>query len=171
MRMSVSSWATTDDDVEKSLGAMLGIAAEGVGAHKCRISQGERALTKKGRARVHRLPPSVLDKSRELRHPLTPPEKELWRRLRDHQLGFHIRRQHVLLGRYIADFYCADARLCIEVDGDSHAEPDQIEYDAARTRALETEGYRVMRFTNRDVFRDLKGVLETITQACKAFAA
>jgi len=107
----------------------------------------------------------------ELRHPLTPPEKELWRRLRDHQLGFHIRRQHVLLGRYIADFYCADARLCIEVDGDSHAEPDQIEYDAARTRALETEGYRVMRFTNRDVFRDLKGVLETITQACKAFAA
>ena len=107
----------------------------------------------------------------ELRHPLTPPEKELWRRLRDHQIGFHIRRQHVLLGRYIADFYCADARLGIEVDGDSHEEPDQVEYDADRTRALETEGYRVIRFTNREIFGDLEGVLATIAQACERYAA
>jgi very-short-patch-repair endonuclease len=74
------------------------------------------------------------------------------------------------LGRYIADFYCADARLCIEVDGDSHAEPDQVEYDAARTRALEAEGYRVIRFTNRDISRDLEGVLATIAQACGTLA-
>ena len=128
-------------------------------------------MTGKGRPRVHRIRPSAVFKSRELRHPLTPPEKELWRRLRDHQLGFHIRRQHVLLGRYIADFYCADARLCIEVDGDSHAEPDQVEYDAARTRALEAEGYRVIRFTNRDILRDLEGVLATIAQACERYTA
>jgi very-short-patch-repair endonuclease len=106
-----------------------------------------------------------------LRHPLTPPEKELWRRLRDHQLGLHIRRQHVLLGRYIADFYCAEARLCIEVDGDSHAEPDQVEYDAVRTRALETDGYRVIRFANRDIFSDLEGVVATIAQACERYTA
>ena len=75
------------------------------------------------------------------------------------------------MGRYIADFYCADARLCIEVDGDSHAEPDQADYDDARTSALEAGGFRVIRFANRDIFRDLEGVLETITQACKALAA
>jgi len=128
-------------------------------------------LTTKGRPRIRRIRPSALGKSRELRHPLTPPEKELWRRLRDHLLGFHIRRQHVLLGRYIADFYCADARLCIEVDGDSHAEPDQVEYDADRTGALEAEGYRVIRIANRDIFGDLEGVLSTIAHACERFAA
>jgi len=75
-----------------------------------------------------------------------------------------------LLGRYIADFYCADARLCIEVDGDSHTEPDQVEYDADRTRALEAEGNRVIRITNGDIFRDLEGVLATIAQACERYA-
>ena len=51
--------------------------------------------------------------------------------------------------------------MCIEVDGDLHAEPDQIEYDAARTGELEAEGYRVIRFANRDILRDLEGVLVT----------
>ena len=112
-----------------------------------------------------RIRPSILQKSRDLRHPLTPPEKVLWSRLRDHQLGFHLRRQHTLLGRYIADFYCAQARVCIEVDGDSHAE--QAEYDRARTADLEAEGYQVIRFTNREILRDLEAVLEAIVEACR----
>jgi very-short-patch-repair endonuclease len=56
--------------------------------------------------------------------------------------------------------------LCIEVDGDSHAEPDQIEYDQARTKWLMEEGYRVIRFTNREVFNQLEAVLEAILQEC-----
>ena len=88
-----------------------------------------------------------------------------WSRLRDHQLGYHFHRQHVLLSRYIADFYCADARLCIEVDGDSRSE--QTQYDDAGTAELEAGGYRVIRFTNREILRDLDAVLEAIVEACR----
>ncbi len=113
-----------------------------------------------------RIPPEVLEHSRELRHPLTPPERKLWARVRDHRLGVHVRRQHVLLGRFIADFYCAQARLCVEIDGDTHAGAQQEEYDAARTSLLEAAGYRVMRFTNREVLGNPPAVLEAIRDAC-----
>jgi very-short-patch-repair endonuclease len=90
----------------------------------------------------------------------------LWACVRNHQLGIQIRRQHALLGRFIADFYCAQARLCIEVDGDIHAEPDQEEYGAARTSLLQAAGYRVKRFTNRELLGNLPAVLEAIRDAC-----
>lgn len=115
-----------------------------------------------------RIPPRILERSRDLRHPLTPPEARLWRQLRDHRLGVHIRRQHVLLGRFIADFYCATCKLCIEVDGDTHAEPDQAEYDAARTEWLGAHGIRVIRFFNSEVMRQLPSVLDAIRHACGA---
>jgi very-short-patch-repair endonuclease len=79
----------------------------------------------------------------------------------------HIRRQHVLLGRFIPDFYCAHAGLCIEIDGDSHAEPAQAAYDAERTACLEEHGYRVIRFTNAEVLSSLPSVLEVIAQECR----
>jgi very-short-patch-repair endonuclease len=109
--------------------------------------------------------PAILARARELRHPLTPAEKKLWTRVRNNQLGPHIRRQHPIW-RFIADFYCAQARLVIEIDGDSHAESDQAEYDAARTDWLEWRGYRVIRFDNVDVHRNLDNVLEAIRAAC-----
>jgi adenine-specific DNA-methyltransferase len=113
-----------------------------------------------------RLPPALLRHARESRHEPTAAEQRVWAAVRDHQLGVHIRRQHALLGRFIADFYCAQARLCIEIDGDTHAEPGQIEYDAARTAWLSQRGCRVIRFTNADVFENLVGVLEAIRSAC-----
>ena len=116
-----------------------------------------------GGARL-RIAPAILHRSRELRHPLTLPEKRLWAILRDHGAGVHIRRQHVLLGRFIADFYCAPACLCIEIDGDSHAEPEQAAYDAARTNLLEEHGYRLIRFTNAEVMRNLEGVVGAIQE-------
>jgi very-short-patch-repair endonuclease len=99
-------------------------------------------------------------------HPLTPAEKLIWDRVRNHHLGSHIRRQHVLFGRFLADFYCASARLGIEIDGNSHAEPNQAAYDAARTAYIEEHGLRVIRFTNRDVNENLEAVLETIQHTC-----
>lgn len=121
--------------------------------------------TGRGGARL-RIPPAILHHSRELRHPLTLPEQRLWALLRDHRAGLHIRRQHVLLVRFIADFYCATARLCIEIDGDSHAEPEQAAYDAARTSMLEEHGYCVIRFTNAEVMRNMEGVVRAIQVAC-----
>jgi leucyl-tRNA synthetase len=69
--------------------------------------------------KLHRIHPDILQNARDLRHPLTPAEKKIWRAVRDGQLSFKIRRQHPV-GRYIADFYCAEARLVIEIDGESH---------------------------------------------------
>src|SRR3546814_8454866 len=93
----------------------------------------------------------------------TPGEKELWSVLRGGGLnGYKFRRQQ-RLGPFVADFVCQSARLVIEVDGDSHAR--QIDYDARRTSFLAEEGYRVLRFTNRDVTDNLEGVYRAIELA------
>ena len=76
----------------------------------------------------HRVYPPVLLRSRELRHPQTPAEATLWRHLRGRNLVYKFRRQHPL-DRFIVDFYCPEAKLCIEIDGGSHFETEQEEYD------------------------------------------
>ncbi len=115
----------------------------------------------------HRINPVILERARDMRHPLTPAEKKVWDRVRNRQLGFKIRRQHIL-GQFIPDFYCAEAKLVIEIDGDTHTEFDQADYDAARTDWFEERGYHVIRFDNRDVQRNLEAVLEAIHNACAA---
>ena len=115
--------------------------------------------------RAHLIAPAILQRARDFRHPLTPPEAKVWQAVRKRQLGFKIRRQHPI-GRFIADFYCAEARLAIEIDGDTHAAPDQGAYDSTRTAWLEERGYRVLRFQARDVDHDLDAVLQAIREAC-----
>ena len=117
----------------------------------------------------HRIYPPLLQRSRDMRHPLTPAEAKVWARVRNRQMGFKIRRQHPI-GRFIADFCCPEAKLVIEIDGDTHAEPDQAEYDVARTEWLEAQGYRVRRFNNDDVHHTLDAVLEAIRSDCLAQA-
>jgi very-short-patch-repair endonuclease len=94
----------------------------------------------------------------------TAAERRLWWHLR-HRLavqGTHFRRQ-VHRGHYIVDFASHNARLIIEVDGGQHDE--QSSRDADRTRFLESQGYRVLRFWNNDVLRNIDGVLEEIQSA------
>lgn len=110
--------------------------------------------------------PAILQHARDNRHPLTPAEAKVWARVRNRALGFKIRRQHPIW-RFIADFYCAEAKLVIEIDGDSHAEPDQKDYDRARTDWLEERGYKVLRITNEDVHRHLENALSEIYLSCK----
>jgi len=62
------------------------------------------------------------------------------------------------------DFYCAEAKLCIEIDGSSHFEAEQEEYDEARTEFLESFEYRVIRFTNNDVRYNIHTVVEEIVR-------
>ncbi len=101
---------------------------------------------------------------RELRHPQTPAEQKLWSCLRNRQLnGLKFPRQHPI-ERFIIDFYCDEAKLCIEVDGASHAE--QIEYDQARTAYLNELGHTVIRFTNCEVFNQCEAVLHNIAEEC-----
>ncbi|HMO76393.1 MAG TPA: endonuclease domain-containing protein [Sphingopyxis sp.] len=101
----------------------------------------------------------TIDRARRLRRDATPAERKLWAALRGSALGFKFRRQQ-RIGPFVADFACQSARLVIEVDGDSHA--SQIDYDTRRTRFLAEEGYRVLRFTNRDVMDNLDGVCRAI---------
>ena len=118
----------------------------------------------------HHINPRILQYARDLRHPLTPAEQRVWPAVRNRGLGFKIRRQHPI-GRFIADFYCVEAKLVIEIDGDTHAEPEQAAYDVARTAWLEKHGHRVIRFSNREVYENLDGVLEAIRKACEKFSA
>ena len=122
-------------------------------------------MTEKPSEKSHYVYPLILQRARDFRHPLTPAEAKVWARVRNRQPGFKIRRQHPIF-RFIADFHCAEAKLCIEIDGDTHAEPDQAEYDAARTAWLEERGCRVIRFHNDDIHHRLDEVLEAIRLAC-----
>ncbi len=113
----------------------------------------------------HHVPPVLLARARAMRHDGAPAEQKLWQCLRGRQLcGFKFRRQQVL-GRYIADFFCAEVRLVVELDGESHGE--RQEYDARRTKRLEREGLHVIRFENDDVFSFTDAVLEEILRECE----
>lgn len=109
----------------------------------------------------HRIHPSILARARELRQPQTPAEATLWRHLRNRNMKYKFRRQHPIY-RFIIDFYCAEAKLLIEIDGDSHLVKEQIEYDKARTEYLEALGYKVIRFTNNDVRYTISAVVDKI---------
>jgi very-short-patch-repair endonuclease len=107
----------------------------------------------------------IQQRARELRKNLTPAEQKLWQHLRRGQIdGLHWRKQHAV-GTYIVDFFCARAKLVVEVDGDSHA--DQIEYDQARTAYLNDLGYTVIRFTNREVINQCEAVVQKIADECQ----
>jgi very-short-patch-repair endonuclease len=104
----------------------------------------------------------VNERARALRKRMSESEHKLWRELRARQLdGVRFRRQHPI-GPYIADFVCLEHRLVVEVDGAHHTDDAQIAHDERRDRWLAAEGYRVMRFSNTDVFENLGGVVDTI---------
>lgn len=102
-----------------------------------------------------------------LRTNTTQAEAILWRHLRTLDVkGSHFRRQ-VVIGPYIADFACLAERLIVEVDGSQHGTSEGIRRDE-RTRWLNDEGYRVLRFWNNDVMSKTKAVLDMIHQAIDA---
>jgi very-short-patch-repair endonuclease len=105
---------------------------------------------------------SPVERARSLRRDMTSAERKLWRALRGHGLaGLHFRRQ-APCGPYIADFLCHAARLVVEVDGATHSTDDEIARDRRRDAWFAENGFRVLRFTNAEVYDNLDGVLETI---------
>ncbi|MCP4141204.1 MAG: endonuclease domain-containing protein [Chloroflexi bacterium] len=115
------------------------------------------------RRRIH---PILRQRSRELRQPQTPAENTLWQHLRNRNLGYKFRRQHPI-AQFIVEFYCAELKLCIELDGSQHFEPKQEAYDKARTEYLEELGYSVIRFTNNDVRYNIHAVADEIMKTCE----
>ena len=113
----------------------------------------------------HRFHPIILQHAREMRHPQTPAETSVWRYLRNRNLEFKFRRQHPIT-RFIIDFYCAELKLCIEIDGDTHLDLAQQEYDTARTEYLEMIGRTVIRFKNEDVKSNVEAVVQRVRETC-----
>lgn len=103
----------------------------------------------------------LVEKARENRKNPTPAEKKMWYHILSRKAfqDFKFTRQKPL-DNYIVDFYCSKLTLVIEIDGDSHAE--QNEYDEIRTNELGQYGIHVIRYTNRDVMQNLKGVYEDL---------
>ncbi len=85
----------------------------------------------------------------------------LWSRLRSKQLGYKFRRQHSF-GNYIADFYCREKSLVVEIDGSQHI--DQERYDAKRTQFLEELKLQVLRFGNNEINTNIEGVMTRIME-------
>ena len=101
--------------------------------------------------------------ARHLRQTMTPAEQILWTALRGRKCADLKFRRQVPMGPYIVDFLCIERRLVIEIDGGIHA--TQEVYDRERECSLQQHGFRILRFQNEDVLRNLSGVLHAIEQS------
>ena len=110
-----------------------------------------------------KLPPVKLNyraelrpEARRMRKNMTPQESKLWYQfLKKHPKQF---RRQKIFGSFIVDFYCASAKLVIELDGSQHYDEEGLAYDAMRTKALEGYGLKVVRFSNLDIDKNFEGV-------------
>ena len=108
---------------------------------------------------------SQLETARHLRREMTPHERKLWYLfLRKYPVKIYKQR---IVGKFIVDFYCASAKLVIELDGAQHYEPQGMAYDAERSAFLMALGLEVLRFSNRDVDRNFHSVCEQIDFAVR----
>lgn len=107
----------------------------------------------------HPIPPKNRSFARSMRREPTEAEDRLWGALRGRRLDRIKFRRQVPVGAYIADLVCAEAMLIVEIDGSQHA--DSI-HDAERAAALKAHGFRVLRFWNDEVLRELNAVCDTI---------
>ncbi len=108
---------------------------------------------------------SQLENARHLRRQMTPHERKLWYLfLRKYPVKIYKQR---IIGHFIVDFYCASAKLVIEVDGSQHYEPQAIAYDSERSTFLTAHGLEVLRFSNRDIDRNFRDVCEQIDRTIR----
>lgn len=106
---------------------------------------------------------NLLENAKILRRNTTEAEDHLWKEIKGKKLGVKFRRQHII-DCFIADFYCHECRLVIEVDGSYHDEPDQMEYDLNRAFEIEQFDINIIRFTNDDVLSKTSWFLQEISK-------
>ncbi len=100
--------------------------------------------------------------SRKLRNNMTEAEKLLWSRIRRKQIQNYQFYRQKIIGNYIVDFYCPKSNLIIELDGGQHYSDEGMKKDEIRDAYMKSLGLRVLRFSDGDVFNNIKGVLEVI---------
>jgi very-short-patch-repair endonuclease len=107
---------------------------------------------------------NTFEKAWELRNNMTEAEKILWKELKNRKaFKPKFRRQHPL-DIFVADFYCHEYKLVIEIDGEIHLKKDKQEYDDGREHDIEKLGIKILRFTNHQVLTDLESVKKRILQ-------
>jgi very-short-patch-repair endonuclease len=129
----------------------------GVSLNPPRHGEGDRA--QRGGGGVPRAHRPEVDTARRLRREMSLPEVLVWQRLKGSKAGARFRRQHPI-GAYIVDFYCAEARLVVEIDGEVHTA--RLGADEARDRFLAENGYKVVRVTAAEVLNDVDRAVEAI---------
>lgn len=110
--------------------------------------------------------PRNVTRACQLRRKMTLPEVLLWQILRQEPEGVKFRREHSI-GDYCLDFYCAKAKVCIEVDGIVHDMGDQPEHDAERGEWLLAEGIETVRIPAKEVLRSPEEVADSLVRYCK----
>ena len=109
-------------------------------------------------------PHHIIEVARKLRQTPTPAEKLLWEKLRNRKLaGLKFARQHPF-GRYVVDFYCAELKLIIELEGVVHEKPMQKEYDENRFAELKNRGLRILRVRNEDALNKTEELMKRILE-------
>ncbi len=124
-------------------------------------TRGKRPLLKKFPAPT----PELIERARQLRKNASEAEQLLWQHLRRLQLGGYRFRRQYPLGGYILDFFCFEKGLAIELDGTGHSQ--RADYDTERTRWLESQGIRVLRFRNSQVLQEIEAVKQAILEALR----
>jgi very-short-patch-repair endonuclease len=102
-------------------------------------------------------------RARALRRDAPRAERVMWRHLRSRQLGGWKFTRQEPIGIYFADFACRERMLVVEIDGATHSSGEELEWDARRTAFLRAQGYRVMRFTNEQVYENVEAVLDEVS--------
>ena len=101
-------------------------------------------------------------KRRDLRKNQPSPELLVWNAIRNRQIGGYKFKRQYSIGSFILDFYCAEMKLAIEIDGDSHYEQGAPTKDHYRQASIEKLGVKFLRFTNLEVTSNLEGIVEAI---------
>ena len=108
-----------------------------------------------------------VEHARDLRQSASPPERILWKRLRGQRLaGLKFRRQHPM-GPFVADSYCVEAGLVLEIDGRAAHSGERWDHDRRRDRWMTERGVEVVRISASDITTDLDGVLQMITRVAR----
>ncbi len=103
------------------------------------------------------------ERRQKLRRESPKAEVLLWQRLKGRQIGGHKFRRQYSVGGYVVDFYCAELRLAIEIDGPTHYRTKQAKvYDERRQQFIEQFGIKIVRFSNHDIYNNIDGVLNRI---------
>jgi len=107
---------------------------------------------------------SEKDKRKQLRNNMTTAENILWGKIKGKQIETCKFRRQYSINQFVIDLYCPELKLAIEIDGESHFQDDAIKYDKERQVLIESIGVQFLRFNNNEVYNNLDGVLEVITE-------